>query len=164
MIVIVMGVSGVGKTTVGRKLAARLGWEFLDADDFHTAANIEKIKQALPLEDEDREPWLKAIHEELARRSAEKSAEKQNTVLACSALKREYREKLQVNSDVRFIYLKGTYSVIAERLRSRQGHFAGERVLASQFSTLQEPEDAIVVDADSPVDNVIAEICVQMGL
>src|SRR5271163_3527440 len=141
MILLVTGVTGSGKTTVGRLLAQRLGWLFLDADDFHPAANIEKMKHGVPLTDEDREPWLGAIHAELLRCAAKK----QDAALACSALKQSYRERLAAGVEVRICYLKGTYREIAARLRRRSGHFAGEAILAGQFADLEEPGDALVV-------------------
>ena len=134
MILLVMGVTGAGKTTVGRMLAERLGWVFLEADDFHSAANKEKMHRGDSLTDADRGPWLDAIHAEL---KANDSASK-NVVLACSALKEEYREKLAAGLDVRGVYLKGTPELIGERLRARQGHFAGESILADQFDVLEE--------------------------
>jgi gluconokinase len=159
LIVVVMGVTGAGKTTAGRALAERLGWEFLDADDFHPMANVEKIRAGIALDDADREPWLQAMRAALEVRSAERI----NVVLACSALKSEYREKLRVG-EVRFVYLRGSYAAIAERLRLRHGHFADERVLASQFADLEEPEDAVVVDAGNAVDRVVEEICRGLGI
>jgi gluconokinase len=131
MIVLVMGVTGSGKTTVGKLLAQKLGWPFLDADAFHPAENIEKMKHGVPLTDQDREPWLAAIHAALLQ-SAAKS---QDAVLACSALKQSYRERLASGVDLRICYLKGTYSEIAARLQNRTGHFAGETILAGQFVT-----------------------------
>src|SRR5882724_731225 len=140
MIVIVMGVTGSGKTTVGTLLAAQLGWRFADADDFHPVSNIEKIRHGIPLNDEDRRPWLQALHKQIARWIADD----RDVVLACSALKRSYREELAGGgSEVRFVYLKGTPVVIAERLRQRHGHFAGEQILGGQFADLEEPNDGL---------------------
>src|SRR5271154_2408316 len=150
MILLLMGVTGSGKTTVGRLLAQRLGWPFLDADDFHPPQNIEKMQHGVPLTDEDREPWLAAIHAELLRCAARD----QHAVLACSALKQTYRETLASGVDLRICYLQGTYSEIAARLQSRTGHFAGEAILAGQFADLQEPRDALVL----PVSNTPEEI------
>lgn len=154
MIVIVMGVVGAGKTTVGKLLASRLGWEFADADDFHPASNVEKIRKGVPLTDQDREPWLDRLREAIERWIA---ADK-NVVLACSALKRSYRAKLCAGPQVRFVYLKGTAALIAERLRSRHGHFAGESILASQMADLEEPENAITVEIRDTPEQIIDEI------
>jgi gluconokinase len=154
MIVIVMGVVGAGKTTVGQLLAAQLGWEFADADDFHPQSNVEKIRQGIALTDEDREPWLESLHDAIVRWIADG----RSVVLACSALKRAYRSQLCVGPQVRFVYLKGSAPLIADRLRSRHGHFAGESILASQLADLEEPEKAIVVEISSTPEQIVAEI------
>lgn len=154
MIVIVMGVVGAGKTKVGSLLASQLGWKFADADDFHPQSNVEKIHNGIPLTDEDREPWL----ERLRAAIVEWIAGHCNVVLACSALKRTYRAELRVDPEVRFVYLKGSAPLIAERLRARHGHFAGESILASQFADLEEPEDAFKVDISKSPKEIVAEI------
>ncbi len=154
MIVIVMGVVGAGKTTVGKLLASQLGWEFADADDFHPVSNVEKIRHGIALTDEDREPWLDRLGEAIARWIAEGKS----VVLACSALKRAYREKLVLGPQVRLVYLKGRAALIADRLRSRHGHFAGESILASQLADLEEPEKAITVDISDTPEQIVAEI------
>jgi gluconokinase len=154
MIVIVMGVVGAGKTTVGELLAANLGWEFSDADDFHPVSNVEKIRNGIPLDDEDREPWLDALRAALVKWIAEH----RNVVLACSALKRRYRSKLDAGPEVRFVYLKGRAEVISERLRSRRGHFAGEAILASQVADLEEPEDALTMDVAMNPQQIVDQI------
>ncbi len=133
-----MGVTGSGKTTVGTLLAAQLGWEFADADQFHPAANVEKMARGIALTDADREPWLRALHDAIVQWLADGK----NVVLACSALKRSYREKLGIGGEVRLVYLKGSYDLIAARLRERHGHFATEAILAGQFAALQEPDEA----------------------
>src|ERR1700690_3239218 len=122
MIVIVMGVTGAGKTTVGRLLALELKWEFADADDFHPAANIEKMRHGIALTDDDRQPWLERLRAAITGWIGERK----RVVLACSALKRSYRCKLEVAPEVHFAYLKGSPNLVAERLRAREGHFAGE--------------------------------------
>jgi len=160
MIVIVMGVVGSGKTTVGRLLAAQLGWGFADADDFHSTANVEKIRRGIALDDDDRGPWL----ENLRAAITQWMAEKRSFVLACSALKRSYRQELSVGPAIRFVYLKGSADLIAERLRSRHGHFAGEQILASQFADLEEPEAAVTVEIAAPPRQIVAEIREQLGL
>ena len=154
MIAIVMGVVGAGKTTVGKLLASQLGWEFADADDFHPQSNVKKIRHGIALTDEDREPWLDRLREAIVRWIAEGKS----VILACSALKRSYRAKLCVGPQVRFVYLKGSAALIADRLRSRQGHFAGESILASQLADLEEPEKAITVDISHTPEQIVAEI------
>ena len=144
MIIVIMGVSGSGKTTVGLKLAAALGWKFSDADGFHSAANVAKMQSGVPLTDEDREPWLRSI------RAAIESWERDEPghVLACSALKGCYRDALAPNdSDVKFVYLRGEFERIAARLRSRKDHFFNPALLRSQFEALEDPENALIIDA-----------------
>jgi gluconokinase len=153
VILIVMGVVGAGKTTVGSLLARRLGWQFADADDFHPAANVEKIRNGIPLDDSDRAPWLAALRDAILRWSVER----RNAVLACSALKRKYRDELRVDG-VRFVYLKGDYELIHGRLRDRRGHFASDSILRSQFENLEKPEDAITVEVDKTPDAIVSEI------
>jgi gluconokinase len=160
MIVIVMGTTGSGKTTIGNLLAKRPGWEFVDADDFHPPANVEKMKHAIPLTDADREPWLKALHDKIV----EWNAEKRNVVLACSALKQSYRDELRASPAVKFVYLKGSYELFSQRVLARKGHFAKQDLLASQFATLEEPKDAISVDAARPPEEIVSEVRKQLGL
>lgn len=160
MIVIVMGVAGAGKTTVGSMLAAELGWQFADADEFHPLANVDKIRKAIALTDADRAPWLDLLRKAIADWSAAKT----NVVLACSALKRSYREKLKVGPEVRFVYLKGSAALIAERLHERHGHFAGQSILASQVADLEEPQSAIVADIRQTPSQIVDSIRNQLGL
>jgi gluconokinase len=160
MIVIIMGATGAGKTTIGTILAAQLNWQFADADAFHPLANIEKMSKGIPLTDADRAPWLEAMRKAIL----EWIAAGKNVVLACSALKRAYREDLRVSPEVKIIYLKGNYALFAERIRHRHGHFAGEQILAGQFADLEEPEDAITIDAALPPQQIVAEIRKQLGL
>ena len=159
MIVIVMGTTGSGKTTIGTLLAKRLGCEFVDADDFHPPANVEKMKHGIPLTDADREPWLKALHDKIV----EWTAEKRNVVLACSALRESYRDELRASPDVKFVYLKGSYELFSQRVLARKGHFAKQGLLASQFATLEEPTDAITVDATKPPEHIVSEVRRQLG-
>ena len=154
MIVIVMGVVGAGKTTVGKLLASELGWQFADADDFHPAANVEKISHGIPLTDEDREPWLDRLRAAIL----ELVAAGKPAVLACSALKRSYRTRLQAAPEVRFVFLKGSAALIAQRLRARHGHFAGEAILASQLADLEEPDGAIAVDISRTPQQIVDQI------
>src|ERR1700690_2570556 len=128
MIVITMGTTGSGKTTIGTLLARRMGWEFVDADDFHPPANVEKMRHGIPLTDADREPWLKALHDKIVQWGAEGSS----VVLACSALKQIYRDELRASNDVKFVYLKGSYKLFSQRVLARKGHFAKQDLLASQ--------------------------------
>jgi gluconokinase len=160
MIVIVMGVVGAGKTTIGKLLASDMGWQFADADDFHPASNVEKIRRGIPLTDEDRDPWLNQLRASILKWLAEG----QSTVLACSALKRSYRAKLQVGPQVRFVYLHGSRELIAGRLRARHGHFAGEAILASQLTDLEVPETAIKVDISDTPEHIVDRIRKGLGL
>jgi gluconokinase len=160
MIAIVMGVTGSGKTSVGRLLAQQLGWEFADADDFHPSANVEKISHGIPLTDEDRAPWLERLRIQITNWIVTG----QNAVLACSALKRTYRQELSVGPEVRFVYLKGSPELIAQRLRLRRGHFADEKILASQFADLEEPEAVVTVDISQTPEMIVAQIRERLGL
>ncbi|HXP22561.1 MAG TPA: gluconokinase, partial [Candidatus Sulfotelmatobacter sp.] len=135
MVLLVMGVAGSGKSTVAGLLAARLSWVFLEADDFHSPANKEKMHRGIPLSDDDRLPWLDAIHAALVRQNKAGN----NVVLACSGLKEEYRKRLSQGLDVKVVYLKGSFELIESRLRGRTGHFAGESILADQFAVLEGP-------------------------
>ncbi len=154
MIVVVMGVTGSGKSTIAGLLARRLGCEFVDADQFHSVRNKEKMNRGIPLTDVDRLPWLDAIRTELVA-NHEKG---ESVVLACSALKEKYRRRLSQGLALRFVYLKGSQQRIESRLRERSDHFAGESILADQFRTLEEPRDAIVADIEAPVEMVVASI------
>lgn len=168
MVILVMGIEGTGKTTVGKLLAGRLHWEFADADDFHSAANKEKMKQGIALTDADRAPWLAAIRAQIWQWIAVTK----NGVITCSALKQSYRDELLSPPDgqagnadeIKTVYLHGTYALIVERLRQRQGHFAGEALLSSQFATLEEPTDAISIDVDQTPEQIVDEILRRLNL
>lgn len=143
MVVILMGVSGSGKTTVGRILARDLGWPFFEGDDFHPQANIDKMARGKALTDEDRRPWLAAI----GRQIDALLARGEDAVMACSALKQAYRDRLKAGrACVRFVYLQGSLELIQERLKERRGHYMKAELLASQFQALEEPLGALTVD------------------
>jgi len=154
MIVVLMGVCGSGKTTVGRALAASLQWRFLDADEFHPEANVAKMARGVALTDDDRWPWLDRIVAELKRLQLAGT----HAVVACSALRQAYRDRLAQGGDVHFVYLKGDAATIEPRLAGRSGHFMPSSLLASQFATLEEPAAAIVVDVAQPVAAQVAAI------
>jgi gluconokinase len=155
MITIVMGVSGSGKTTVGKLLAQSLNWDFSDADDFHPSANIEKMSRGIPLEDADRLPWLLQLQAAIDRWLLENK----NVVLACSALKASYREILcRDQQRVKIVYLKSSFEVLATRLKTREEHYMKADLLLSQLDTLEEPEDAIIIDASQPLELIVRQI------
>ncbi|MGB6385947.1 MAG: gluconokinase [Terriglobales bacterium] len=162
MVILLMGVSGSGKTTVGQLLASQLEWEFADGDDYHPAANIEKMRNGIPLTDAERAPWLETLRALIA---GWVSAQR-NAILACSALKRTYREILRFGQDVKVVYLKGTPQLLQQRLHARVGHFMTERMLRSQLATLEEPhdEDAVIVDIAQSPDEIVGEIRARLGL
>lgn len=161
MVVILMGVSGSGKTTIGRKLADELGWSFYEGDDFHSAASITKMGRGIPLTDEDRRPWLASLRSVIDR-AVEKG---ENAVLACSALKSAYRQVLRGDhSEVVFVYLKADPRLIAERLEHRAGHYAKRDLLPSQLATLEEPENATTVDASGTPGEIVAAIRKRLGI
>jgi len=150
-IIIIMGVSGSGKSTVGAQLARELGWQFFDADDFHPPANREKMKQGIPLTDEDRTEWLNSLRELLHKNIEENSA----CVLACSALKQRYREQLAVSESVQFVYLRGSFEQIETRLKRRKDHYMPVQLLQSQFEALEEPREAMVIDISNTPEEII---------
>jgi len=160
MVIILMGVSGAGKTTVGQLLASQLGWAFADADDYHSATNVEKMRTGIPLTDADRAPWLETLRVLIARWIAAGK----NAVLACSALKHTYREQLQLSAEVKIVYLKGSPSLLQQRLRSRLGHFMTEQMFASQLAALEEPHHAVVVDIDSSPAEIATQIRIALAL
>ena len=150
-----MGVSGCGKTAVGKALAKRLNIPFYDGDDFHPAVNKTKMTRGIPLTDEDRKPWLEALSSFLL--------EHDSVVLACSALKASYREVLSVSSKVRFIYLKGSEALIRARLEKRKGHFFDPQLLHSQLETLEEPGDALTVDITPSIDEIVDKLLTSLN-
>ena len=160
MIIVLMGVTGAGKTTIGRLLAQQLGWKFLDGDEFHPAANVEKMRQGIPLTDADREPWLDTLHQVIAIAIASR----EDLVLACSALKRQYRDRLLLAPQVKLIYLKGSRELVTNRLHDRHGHFATASLLAGQFADLEEPGDALTVDISGSPQQIVSAICDSLHL
>ncbi|MGC0778523.1 MAG: gluconokinase, GntK/IdnK-type, partial [Candidatus Acidiferrum sp.] len=160
MILLMMGVAGAGKSTVGSQLAAQLGWTFLDADDFHSSENKARMRRGIHLTEEERIPWLQAMHAELVRLDSQK----QNAVLACSTLRESYREMLAAGLELRVVYLKGSYEVIQKRIQERQAHFAGTSILADEFAVLEEPGDALDLDVTLPAEQLAAEILAHYGL
>jgi gluconokinase len=161
MVIVLMGVAGSGKTSVGEALARRLGWPFHDADDFHSAPNREKMRRGIPLDDDDRRPWLEAVRASIVQSV---SASK-NAIYACSALKRAYRQLLAADTEeVKFVYLKGSPELIAQRLADRRGHFFDPALLQTQFNDLEEPHGALQIDISSPPETIADSIMACIGL
>jgi len=154
VIVVVMGVAGSGKTTIGQKLAAAIPCPFLEGDTLHSPENVDKMSRGIPLTDADRAPWLSTIH----ARMADASARGESLVVGCSALKQSYREILAGGLPVRWVYLKGSPDVIGPRILNRAGHFMKANMLASQFEALEEPAGAIVADVSEPADVIVERI------
>ena len=161
MVILLMGVSGVGKSAIGRALADRLGWSFLDADDDHSAANVTKMRRGESLTDADRAPWLEAVR----ARVREHVQRGENLVLACSALKSSYRAILaDVGDEFVVVHLSAQPDVVRERIRRRTDHFAGPELLPGQIEALEPPTDAVVIDATPPMGVVIDTIQARLGL
>ena len=161
MVIVLMGVSGSGKTTIGECLAEQLGWPFYEGDDFHPPANVAKMSQGIPLDDSDRLPWLDRLRDLIC----EHVERGQNAIVACSALKESYRQRLaQDSSEVCFVYLQGDYHLIEERMEARQNHFMKAGLLESQFKTLEEPQKALVVDISRPPEVIVRYIREQLEL
>ncbi|MBW3660526.1 MAG: AAA family ATPase [Gemmatimonadetes bacterium] len=158
MIVVVTGVAGAGKSTIGSRLAKRLGWTYLEADDFHPPANRRKMERGIPLTDDDRGPWLDAL--ERAIRTARNEA-----IVSCSCLRRRYRDRLRVPGlEVRFVHLRVDRETAKRRTRERTGHFFEPALVDSQFETLEEPTRAVTLDATRPVQEVVREVIERLGL
>jgi gluconokinase len=161
MVVVLMGVSGSGKTTIGQLLARDLGWPFCDGDNFHPPGNVEKMRRGLALTDADRGPWLAALRKLIAGHLRDG----RSAIVACSALKQVYRDRLRVDRDgVRFVYLKGDYALLRQRLEARQSHFAKANLLASQFEALEEPQDALTVEVSKEPEAIAGLIRRALGL
>jgi gluconokinase len=155
MILVIMGVSGSGKTTIGQQLAAELGWSFYDGDDFHPATNVEKMSQGIALTDEDRTSWLSA----LSRLIGDLNTGGKSGILACSALKHTYRETLRQNaSDIKFVYLKGSYDLILKRLKARKNHYMRPELLQSQFDAMEEPGHALIINVEQSPGTIVRQI------
>jgi gluconokinase len=157
MIVILMGVTGTGKSTIGRLLVAKTGWEFAEGDDFHSAANVAKMQAGTPLTDEDRAPWLASLHQHIVdwhQRGV-------NGVMTCSALKQKYRDTLSADlppDEVKFVVLQASKEVIAQRLSQRHEHFMNPNLLDSQLATLEDPKDALHVSVDTSPEKIVQQI------
>jgi gluconokinase len=161
VVVIVLGVAGAGKTTIGQELATRHGWRFVDADDHHTPAAIATMRKGMPLTDADRAPWLAALHA-LAAGALDR---REPLVIACSALKQRYRDRLRDGlRPIRFVYLKADAATLRARLSHRAGHFAGPSLLDSQLAALEEPSDALTLDATQTPAAIVEQIEYQFGL
>ena len=160
---IIFGVSSAGKTTVGKLLARELGWHFLEADDFRPEANIEKMRSGHPLTDEDRWPWLERLRQQIER----SLAVGEDVVLACSALKRAYRDRLRVSGEVKFVFLRGHYALVEKQLGSRHEHFMNPALLKSQFDDLEKPEpdeNALTIELGRTPEEIVGEIRAKLNL
>ncbi|MFN2432571.1 MAG: gluconokinase [Gemmatimonadota bacterium] len=161
VVVVVMGVSGAGKTTVGVRLARELGWPFYEGDEFHPAENVDKMTRRQALTDDDRRPWLEALHDLIARLLESRRP----AVLACSALRRSYRERLrQGNDGVRFVYLRVDRALAESRVGRRRGHFMPPDLVDSQFRALEEPAGVLVLDAARPPEALVQDVVRELGL
>ncbi|MGB7414767.1 MAG: gluconokinase [Thermosynechococcaceae cyanobacterium] len=161
MIILLMGVSGAGKTSIGQRLATELAWDFYDADDFHPPANIEKMRQGIALQDVDRVPWLKILGHEVAQWLLAD----RNVVLACSALKAGYRDQLYLDHQaVQLVYLHGTPDLLHQRLQQRHHHFMSSSLLQSQLDSLEEPTEGIQIEIDQEPEAIIAQILKRLNI
>lgn len=154
MVIVLMGVAGAGKSTVGARLAAVLGWPFLDADALHPPPNVDKMRRGIPLTDADRYPWLAHVR----KRIEDYVRAGQSAVVACSALRGGYRDRLRVDPTVRFVFLKGDPALLLDRVNRRIDHFLKAPLLESQLASLEEPIDAVTIDAALPVDEIVQRI------
>jgi len=161
--IIIFGVSGAGKTTVSKLLARELGWRFIEADDFHPAANIEKMRNGRALTDKDRWPWLEQLRQQIER----SLSTGESSVLACSALKRAYRDRLRVSDEIKLVLLRGDYALVEKQLRSRPGHFMNAALLQSQFDDLEEPqphENVLTIELGRTPQEIVEEIKTKLNL
>jgi len=163
MVIVIMGVSGAGKTTIGRALAVELGWPFVEGDSVHPARNVEKMHAGIPLTDADREPWLDALHAIIARAVDRR----EHTIVACSALKARYRDRLRAGlRTVRFVYLRADPATLRRRLAERPSHFFNPTLLPSQFEALEEPgaDDALIIDGAAAPERILGTIREAFGV
>lgn len=161
MVVFVIGAAGAGKTTVGQTIARELGWRFVEGDDYHSPAAVAKMRGGTPLTDADRAPWLAKLHG-VAETAVDR---RDDLVIACSALKQRYRDLLRGSlRGVRFVYLKANEATLRRRLEERRGHYAGPALLASQLADLEEPADAVTIDAAKPPAEIAAAVRYELGL
>ena len=161
--IIIFGVSGAGKTTVGKLLARELGWSFIEADDFHPVANIEKMRSGHPLTDKDRWPWLDCLRKQIEQLFSAG----ENAVLACSALKRAYRDRLRVSETLKFVFLRGDYALVEKQLYGRHGHFMNAVLLQSQFDDLEEPqldENVLTIELGRTPEEIVERIKAKLNL
>jgi gluconokinase len=157
VVVVILGVSSAGKTTIGQLLAQKLGWHFYEGDDFHSPSNIKKMRRGVPLTEEDRRPWLGRLRELIEQCLSNH----ENAVLACSALKLKYRDRLRVSNEVKFVFLRGAFSLIANQQRTRSGHFMNPGLLQSQFDALEEPqpdENVLTVELGRSPSEIVSEL------
>lgn len=154
MLLLIMGVAGAGKTTLGRALSERFGWPFLDADDFHPPENVAKMRAGMALDDDDRLPWLRVV----VAACSEAMGEGGHAVLACSALRARYRDVLAQAGEMRTVFLRGDSDLLAERLRLRRGHYAGANLLPSQIEALEPPEDSLDLPAGEELESKVAAV------
>lgn len=161
MIIVLVGAAGAGKTTIGERLSAELGWPFHEGDSYHSAANVAKMQRGVPLTDDDRRPWLEQIHVVMQRHADRR----ENAVIACSALKRHYRDVLRGDlRGIRFVYLSGSRDLLAARLTARPDHFFNPALLDSQLATLEPPTDAaLTIDLAEPVETIVARVRKELG-
>jgi len=163
VIVIIFGVAGAGKTTVGKLLARELGWRFIEADDFHPSGNIEKMRSGHPLNDKDRWPWLERVRQQIER----SLSAGENAVLVCSALRRTYRDRLHVSNEIKFVFLRGDHALVEKQLHNRRGHFMNTNLLQSQFDDLEEPqsdENALTIQLGPTPQEIVEEIKTKLNL
>jgi gluconokinase len=160
MVILLMGVSGSGKTTIGQMLSTQLHWPFVDGDSLHSPANVAKMAAGIPLTDEDRIPWLQSIHDVIEGCRTQK----RNGIIASSALKEKYRQILLTSPETKLVYLRGSFDLIYSRMQHRPGHYMKPEMLQSQFAALEEPNDAIIVDIPAPAEEIVSKIRQQLAI